>query len=163
MLMHCQLVPREASEGIPQEVGECHGGRVRGRLPSKLLLEVLTRTRSSLYSIFWMMLLYTMGRPFASPATSLMLPPASPREFHDTLGIQLWMHCHLSETVFTLSCNLLKDNKKFIKCARSSLTLTREEAVGALHLVGVILVPGAQGQRAQRRSIGKLQVGKVPV
>ena len=79
MLMHCQLVPWEASEGIPQQVGECHGGRVTGKLPSKVLLEVLTRTRSSLYSIFWMTLLYTMGRPFASPATSLMLPPASPR------------------------------------------------------------------------------------
>ena len=35
--------------------------------------------------------------------------------------------------------------------------------MGALHLMGVVLVPGAQGQRAQRRGIGKLQVGKVPV
>ena len=35
--------------------------------------------------------------------------------------------------------------------------------MGALHLVGVVLVPGAQRQRAQRRRVGKLQVGKVPV
>lgn len=35
--------------------------------------------------------------------------------------------------------------------------------MGALHLMGVVLVPGAQGQRAQRRCVGKLQVGKVPV
>ena len=40
---------------------------------------------------------------------------------------------------------------------------TWEEAVGALHLVGVVLVPRAQRQRAQRRRVRKLQVGKVPV
>ena len=40
---------------------------------------------------------------------------------------------------------------------------TWQEAVGALHLMGVVLIPGAQRQLAQRRSVGKLQVGKVPV
>ena len=35
--------------------------------------------------------------------------------------------------------------------------------MGALHLVGVVLVPRAQRQRAQRGCVGKLQVGKVPV
>lgn len=48
-------------------------------------------------------------------------------------------------------------------CAMKERRHTREEAVGALHLVGVVLVPCAQGQRTQGRSVGKLQVGKVPV
>ena len=44
--------------------------------PSMLLLAVFTLTRFSLYWMLWTTLLYTMGRPAASPATSLMLPPA---------------------------------------------------------------------------------------
>ena len=40
---------------------------------------------------------------------------------------------------------------------------TWEEAVGALHLVRVVLVPRAQRQRAQRGRVRKLQVGEVPV
>lgn len=35
--------------------------------------------------------------------------------------------------------------------------------MGPLHFMGVVLVPGTQGEQAERRCVGKLQVGKVPV
>ena len=38
-----------------------------------------------------------------------------------------------------------------------------QEAMAALYLIRIILIPAPHGQRAQHSSIGKLQVGHVPV